>query len=643
MVILPKFKQIKLKEGYFQESKLVLPQEMDKEWIHTLDVALGGKLEQASQYNVHLIEEKSLLKEEYRLEITDTKVKVFFSCLNGLFYSGITLKHLRQKYGSSLPCMCVEDAPDFPVRGALYDISRNKVPRLETLYKLVEILADLKYNQLQLYLEGPHFEYECYEDILEEDRYITKEEMKKLQQYCQMHFIDLVPNQNTLGHMREWLAEPSLENLALNPEGEWAFGMHQAPATLNPLLNESFTFIENLTKDLLPSFTGKYYNVNLDECFGLEDEEVYTTWVHKMQGLCKTYEKNMMMWSDMLITYENAYQHIPQDVTLLDWGYEDHYPFNLECSKLKKMGHDFYVCPGTSAWLSLTGRTDNMLGNVNKAVECAKRYGAKGIVMTEWGDGGHWQTFPIGLPGFVYAGAKSWNSNNVTEDEIANYLDNVIFKDSQKMMGNMALKAGRCYQFGDFRLLNGSMLYHHLMIGLCDKSGIQAYMDQMRNWMIPYAMRFLEDGGKVLLDEIQTIKSFDFEGIYDYLEALRQELKRAEPIGKEGVLFKEEYEVMLKITLFSVDLRKYLEVQEDCKIIEKEKLLEHLQVSLEASCESFRKTWLLRNKVSDLEKSMEPFKILENQIKEAICRVKHDKNNTIKDILKGGINDEKTS
>ena len=619
MVILPKVKKIQLKKGYFQENKLVLPQDINKEYAHTLAVALGEKLVQDAQHNVHLIQEKNLLKEGYRLEITDTKVIIFFSHLKGLFYSGITLKHLRQKYGNNVPKMCIEDAPDFPVRGVLYDVSRNKVPRLETLYKLVEILADLKYNQLQLYLEGPHFEYGCYENILEEENYITKEEMKKLQAYCQAHFIDLVPNQNTLGHMREWLEEPSLKHLALNPEGEWAFGMRQAPATLNPSLNESFTFVKNLTNDLLPSFDSKYYNVNLDECFGLEDEGTYTTWIHKMQDLCVSYEKNMMMWSDMLITYEKVDQSIPQNVTLLDWGYEDHYPFNLECSKLQKMGHDFYVCPGTSAWLSLTGRTDNMLGNVNKAIECAKQYGAKGIVMTEWGDGGHWQTFPIGLPGFVYAGAKSWNTNPVTEVEIANYLDAAIFKDSKKIMGNMALEAGRCYHFGDFRLLNGSMLYHHLMMGLCDKLGIQAYMDQMKNWMMPYAMRFLEDGGNLLLDEIQAVKEFDFEGIYAHLGELKQALERAKPMCKDGEWFLKEYETMLLLTLFSVDLRKYLEIQDQCNKAEKETLLKHLQTSLEENCLMFRKTWLWRNKLSDLEQSMRPFKILEKQIKEAIC------------------------
>ena len=41
--------------------------------------------------------------------------------------------------------------PASPVLGYQIDISRSKVPTMETLYRIVDILADLGYNQFQLY------------------------------------------------------------------------------------------------------------------------------------------------------------------------------------------------------------------------------------------------------------------------------------------------------------------------------------------------------------------------------------------------------------------------------------------------------------------------------------------------------------
>ena len=44
-------------------------------------------------------------------------------------------------------------APVLPVRGYMLDISRDKVPTMETLFALVDSLAALRYNQLQFYTE----------------------------------------------------------------------------------------------------------------------------------------------------------------------------------------------------------------------------------------------------------------------------------------------------------------------------------------------------------------------------------------------------------------------------------------------------------------------------------------------------------
>src|SRR3990172_1674706 len=49
-----------------------------------------------------------------------------------------------------LPGVRVRDWPDFPVRGFMLDVSRDRVPTRETLARLVDLLALLRINHLEL-------------------------------------------------------------------------------------------------------------------------------------------------------------------------------------------------------------------------------------------------------------------------------------------------------------------------------------------------------------------------------------------------------------------------------------------------------------------------------------------------------------
>src|SRR5579864_7858347 len=62
-------------------------------------------------------------------------------------------KNVYQEYslaissGQVLPVLRITDKPDFVRRGVMLDISRDKVPTMDTLYALVDRLADWKINE----------------------------------------------------------------------------------------------------------------------------------------------------------------------------------------------------------------------------------------------------------------------------------------------------------------------------------------------------------------------------------------------------------------------------------------------------------------------------------------------------------------
>ena len=95
--------------------------------------------------------------EGYALTISQSGIEISFHDSGGLRAASATLRQLFREYGTKLPCLKIRDWPDFPRRGVMLDISRGRVPKLETLLDLAEKLSDFKINELQLYTEhGAH-------------------------------------------------------------------------------------------------------------------------------------------------------------------------------------------------------------------------------------------------------------------------------------------------------------------------------------------------------------------------------------------------------------------------------------------------------------------------------------------------------
>lgn len=136
----------------------------------------------------------------YTLDISSYKIVIEYSNIQGLYYAIVSLKLLKNNYAGTIPCIYIEDFPDLAVRGMMLDISRDKVPTKETLMSILGLLADLKYNHFELYVEGFSFAYPSFKELWEgKETPVTGEEIQSLDAFCRSHFIDFVPNQNSFG------------------------------------------------------------------------------------------------------------------------------------------------------------------------------------------------------------------------------------------------------------------------------------------------------------------------------------------------------------------------------------------------------------------------------------------------------------
>jgi len=408
--------------------------------------------------------------EGYRLAIGPDGIAIMARTAAGAFYGAQTLAQLLQTFPSGLPALAIEDWPDFPVRGVMIDISRDKVPSFSTLCALIDKLASWKVNQFQLYMEHT-FAYRAHPEVWAQASPLTGEEILRLDAYCRARHIDLAPNQNSFGHLERWLKFPRYLPLAEAPNGfDCTWGHFSYPRGLCPIEPRALELLEELYGELLPHFTSRLFNVGCDETLDLGTDRskaecekrgkgrVYLDFLKKIYRKVKAHGRTMQFWGDIILHYPKLIPELPKDIIALEWGYEAGHPFDKDCSLFRKSGIPFYVCPGTSSWISIAGRTDNCLANLRNAAENGLKHGAIGYLNTDWGDYGHLQYLPVSYLGFGAGAAYSWCFKQNAGLDIAAALSRYAFNDRAGVMGQIACDLGNVYQQAG-KIPNASRLF----------------------------------------------------------------------------------------------------------------------------------------------------------------------------------------
>ena len=409
--------------------------------------------------------------EGYALEISNRGVEIAFRDGGGLRAASATLRQLLREYGRTLPCLKIRDWPDFTRRGVMLDISRGRVPKLETLLELAEKLSDFKINELQLYTEHT-FAYQKYKSVWQSWGALTTKEIQILDARCRELGIDLVPNQNSFGHLRHFLEDPRLKKLGelAEPYEADTKDFLRRPTTLAPNHPGTLPFLRGLYDELLPNFSSEFFNIGGDETWDLGKGQskklcaakgkgrVYFDFLKKIQREVKRRDKKMMFWGDIILKYPELICELPKNVIALTWGYEANHPFAKEAAQFAKAKIPFYVCPGTSTWQTLIGKHDNALANLRAAAKAGKKFGALGFLNTDWGDGGHPQPLAVSWPLFAAGAALAWNAKTLDEEKLRAVLSRDVFEDPTGKIAQAGFQLGFAYQKLGVKALNETPL-----------------------------------------------------------------------------------------------------------------------------------------------------------------------------------------
>lgn len=542
-------------------------------------------------------------REGYSLFMQPKGIRIEFSEAAGAFYGLITLCQLLLQDGP-VPCCQIEDCAGLKIRGVMMDISRGKVPSLDTLKQIADRLAQFKINHFELYIEGWPYAYPGYENFWEKETPITPKELGELSAYCRERFIDLTPCQNGLGHMGRWLSNEELRTLAECEDGFSVGGYTFPPTTLNPSDERCLNFVKELFDGLLPCFDSKLCNACLDEpfefCMGKNKDrqkdkyKLYTGYANGLNRLLKERGKQMMMWGDVLARDDEMLENLDRDILILDWGYEKEHPAAKRAKRLADAGYSFCLCPGTNSWLSFTGMTDNMLACIQNTAAAAWKYGAEGLIVTDWGDMGHLQYLPVSWAGILAAAAYAWNENGTDEKGLAAALDRFVFMDRAGVMGQLCLDAGRYCQYEEFRIPCRTLASTVLSSGLVTKEEYEKTL-QFAAQSITFFTK--EDFCKTYLNSYENRKKINGEAIRNYIREISGRLSQSDMHCADSKTVLAEYRNALKMAEVMTGLREVM--LEDASA-------DGLGAVLDGVITEHRRLWHIRNKACGCEEGLKP-------------------------------------
>ncbi|MCD8105099.1 MAG: beta-N-acetylhexosaminidase [Lachnospiraceae bacterium] len=380
-------------------------------------LADAGALEDAGA----LAEDDAIKKQFYTVSITPDGVSLAGAGADALGYAVQTLRQIVRSCEGSLPCLTIEDWPNLANRGFYHDIARGRILTLESLKRLADTMSFYKLNQLQLYVEASYL----FRDIPELWRGgtpLTAQEIMELDDYCLERGIELVPSLSSFGHLFKLLGTRScgrfceLEGSIGQP---FSFKDRMDHHTVNVTDPGAMDLIRSLIAEYMQLFHSKKFNVCADETFDLgkgksasaaAEKGVDILYVEYLKGLLTfllEQGREPMFWGDILAKCPQVAGQLPKEAVCLTWGYSATQP-DTEVRIISEAGVRQYVCPGVCGWNTWVNVLQGSYENIRRMTAYAEKYGAVGMLNTDWGDFGHINQPVFSVPGLIYGAVFSW-------------------------------------------------------------------------------------------------------------------------------------------------------------------------------------------------------------------------------------------
>lgn len=380
----------------------------------------------------------------------------------------------------------VTENPIFKTNGAMFDMSRNAVMKVETVKLIMRKMALMGLNTFMLYTEDT-YEIEEYPYFGYMRGRYTKAEIREMDEYATSLGIELIPCIQMLGHLATHLIWDGTEGYK---------------DTANALLvgsDETEKLLRAMLKSISECFSSKRIHVGMDEThdlgtgrfldkYGYKDrQDIYFEHLGKVISLCHEYGFKPMMWSDMFFKLagrgiEGFYDYhpdvlftdevkakIPEGIQQVFWDYynpdEKFYSTNIEKHR-DLFGPDTVFAGGVWMWSGHCPLYSRSLSFTIPALEACKKGGIREVIATVWHNGA--ESVPImALLGLAWYADYDYKGGFDLEGakECFEYSTGIAYDDIAICDRPESVKDSKGYMLSTTR----AMLYNDPLMGLIDR------------------------------------------------------------------------------------------------------------------------------------------------------------------------------
>jgi hexosaminidase len=261
------------------------------------------------------------IDEGYELAIASDRISVSAAHPAGLFYGVQTLRQLLPPWIEyraanfdknrtvAVPAGRIVDRPRFAWRGAMLDVARHFFG-VSDVKRYIDLIALHKINRLHLHLsddQGWRIEIKSWPKLTTHGGstavgggaggYYTQEEYKELVAYARERFITIVPEIDMPSHTNAALASYA----ELNCDGAAPAlytGINVGFSTLCVDKPVTYTFIEDVVREISAMTPGPYYHVGGDEVEKLTPAQ-YKAFIERVQTIVQKHGKDMIGWDEV--------------------------------------------------------------------------------------------------------------------------------------------------------------------------------------------------------------------------------------------------------------------------------------------------------------------------------------------------------
>jgi hexosaminidase len=303
----------------------------------------------------------------------------------------ILLLLLLTSYGASAQSTVKQKSP-FIIRGFHLDM-RIQVMPMDALKAFALKLSKDGINTLIMEWEGT---YPFEKNPLIPNRYAyTKQQIVSFVKYCNSIGIDVIPLQESFGHVGYILRHDRYKDLR---EDQKDFSQ------VCPLqVKQDSTLFTQLYTELASTHTSKYIHIGGDETYLLGHDarcramvakegrsKLYINYIRMLCNIVIKLGKIPVLWADIALKYPDAIKLLPKSTVFIDWNYGWGMNNFGDHEKLLKSGYQIWGAP------ALRSSPDNYFltewgkhfKNIRDFIPEAAKLGYKGIIMTSWSTSG---------------------------------------------------------------------------------------------------------------------------------------------------------------------------------------------------------------------------------------------------------------